>query len=418
MIQYLVAQVEEQLGWGSGTNWSNKDFEELSDRIFESTKKRLSVTTLKRIWGRAELIANPSSATLDILSEFIGHRNWREFKGSYRSQPLKNAIQKRLKVPHLTVFLLLVLVSVALFTIFWDKDSVITKTTAIISETDFKFRSRTVSNEIPNSVVFEYDASTASDSAVIEIQQDWDKRKRIAIERTDSIATCIYYLPGFFKSKLVVDGVIVKEEDVFIKTQDWLGVIHRDTSPIYLKNEEIKKNGQLSIAPEVLAAYNIDPRTSNVKVGLYQVRDFGEISTNDFELSMQLKNTLQDGLSGCQEAKVFILYDGGAFGIPLSKKGCVSNLNLLIFDQYIDGKKNDLSGFGVDFEDFAELQCISRDNKFEILVNGVQVYEGEAPETPLKIKGVSIQFEGSGTIGNMELKNSSESFYLNHKGER
>ena len=79
MIDSLVAQIEEQLGWGSGSDWSNKDFEELSDRIFDSTKKRLSVTTLKRIWGRAEMVANPSSATLDILSEFIGYKNWREW---------------------------------------------------------------------------------------------------------------------------------------------------------------------------------------------------------------------------------------------------------------------------------------------------------------------------------------------------
>ena len=94
VIQRLVQQIEQQLGWGSGQEWSNKDFEVLSEQIFERTKKRLSVTTLKRIWGRAELVANPSLGTLDILSQFVGRKNWREYtqtqnhKLSVRTSPI------------------------------------------------------------------------------------------------------------------------------------------------------------------------------------------------------------------------------------------------------------------------------------------------------------------------------------------
>ncbi|MDC6366273.1 MULTISPECIES: hypothetical protein [Flavobacteriaceae] len=403
MIQYLVAQVEKQLGWGSGTNWSNKDFEELSDRIFSSTKKRLSVTTLKRIWGRAELIANPSSATLDILSEFIGHKNWREFAGSYKSQPLPKTFWKEIKTSNLVVLGVLILVAGVLMAMFWRRNPDEVSKVATLDKSAFKFKSRIVSDEIPNSVVFEYDASNARDSAVIEIQQDWDENKRILINKTDSIATCIYYLPGFFKSKLVVDGTIVQEDDVFIKTQDWLGVIQQDNAPIYLQREEIKQGDELSITLDVLSAYDMDPRTSNVMTSLYKVRDFGELYTDNFEFSFQVKNTLKEGLSGCQGVKVFVLYDGGALGIPLAKKGCIANLNLLAFGDYIDGKKNDLSGFGVDFNDFVDLQCISKKGKLEIFVDGVQVYEGKGHETSAKIKGISVYFEGTGTIKNIAL---------------
>lgn len=73
MTDHLVSRIEERLGWDKGGTWGNKDFEELSECIFNTTNKRLSVTTLKRIWGRAKRVANPSISTLDILSQFIGH---------------------------------------------------------------------------------------------------------------------------------------------------------------------------------------------------------------------------------------------------------------------------------------------------------------------------------------------------------
>ncbi|WP_036381487.1 hypothetical protein [Muricauda sp. MAR_2010_75] len=406
MIDSLVAQIEERLGWGSGSDWSNKDFEELNDLIFDGTKKRLSVTTLKRIWGRAELVANPSSATLDILSEYIGYKNWREFVGNSPSKATLTSVGGKIKTFQLPTLILVLMGIAVLATIF---GAVTTRKNVDASE--FKFKSRPVSDEIPNSVVFEYDASAADDLAKIEIQQSWDKTKRVAINRLDSVATSIYYRPGFFKSKLVVDGTIVKENDVFIQTKDWLGLIERDSLPIYLKKEEIHQGQQLSITPEVLAQYGIDLKTTSVGFSLYLVKDFGEIYTDDFELSMEVKNTLEQGLNGCQEVQLYVLYDGGAIGIPLAKKGCSSNLNVLAFDETISGKKNDFSDFGVDFANFVDLELVSKEDTLEVLINGKGVHQMAVPETPFKIKGITLHFEGSGAIQNVELKSSASVFY-------
>ena len=406
MIDSLVAQIEERLGWGSGSDWSNKDFEELSDRIFNSTKKRLSVTTLKRIWGRAEMVANPSSATLDILSEYIGYANWREFVGKAPSKSTLASVEGRVVRFHLPTIILLLMGIAVLATIFGALT-----TRKSVEASEFEFKSRPVSDEIPNSVVFEYNASAADDLAKIEIQQSWDNSKRVAINRQDSVATSIYYRPGFFKSKLVVDGTIVKENNVFIQTKDWLGMIEQDSLPIYLKKEDIRQDQQLLMTPAVLSQYGIDPKTKNVAFSLYLVKDFGEIYTDDFDLFLEVKNTFEQGLSGCRSVQVFILYDGGAIGIPLAKKGCASNLNVLAFDKIINGKKNDLSDFGVDFDDFVDLELVSNEGVLEVLIDGKRVYEMEVPETLFKIKGITLHFEGAGAVQNVELKNSSEVFY-------
>jgi len=221
----------------------------------------------------------------------------------------------------------------------------------------------------------------------------------LLIDKNDSIATSIYYHPGFFKSKLVVDDTIVREDDVFITTDNWLGMIERDSVPIYLKRDEIYTDGLMGITAKTVTAYNLDARTSTVVVSLYQVRDLGELYTNDFEMSTSVKNNFDEGMSTCQNVRVFILYDGGAIGIPLAKKGCASD------------KNNDLSGFGVDFNDYVNLKCISKNQKLEVLINDKSVYEMNVPKPALKIKGITIHFEGAGSVKNVEFKKGEEIVY-------
>lgn len=409
MKEHLVALIETKLGWGKGSTWGNKDFEKLSERIFSTTNKRLSVTTLKRIWGRAEWVANPSMATLDILSEFIGYENWREFVSFNTQKPLEQKVFEKSKLSKVWILVLSLVLIGSLFGFLWKNGS-IDNDTEYKSE-DFTLTSRPVSEGIPNSVVFEYQATAAEDGAKIEIQQDWDRNKRLVIDKNDSIATSIYYHPGFFKSKLVVDDTIVREDDVFITTNDWLGLIERDSLPIYLKREEIYTDSFLGISHETVTSYNLDPRTSTVSVSLYQVRDFGELYTNDFEMSTAIKNDFDEGVSACQNVRVFILYDGGAIGIPLAKKGCVSDLTLMTFEEFVNGKKNDLSGFGVDFNDYVNLKCISKNQKLEILINDKPVYQMNVPNPAKKIKGITIHFEGAGSVKNVEFKKDKEVVY-------
>lgn len=409
MKEHLVALIETKLGWGKGSTWGNKDFEEFSERIFRTTNKRLSVTTLKRIWGRAEWVANPSMATLDILSEFIGYENWREFVSSNTQKTLEQKVFEKSKLSKFWILVLSLVLIGSLFGFLWKNGS-IDNDTEYKSE-DFTLTSRPVSEGIPNSVVFEYQATAAEDGAKIEIQQDWDRNKRLVIDKNDSIATSIYYHPGFFKSKLVVDDTIVREDDVFITTNDWLGLIERDSLPIYLKREEIFTDGLLGISHKTVTSYNLDPRTSTVSVSLYQVRDFGELYTNDFEMSTAIKNDFDEGVSACQNVRIFILYDGGAIGIPLAKKGCVSDLTLMTFEEFVNGKKNDLSGFGVDFNDYVNLKCISKNQKLEILINDKPVYQMNVPNPAKKIKGITIHFEGAGSVKNVEFKKDKEVVY-------
>jgi hypothetical protein len=75
-LAYLLSEVEKKYGRKIATS---TDFEALSVIIEHQTREHLSSSTLKRLWGYVTLNPTPRISTLDILSRYIGHQNFKAF---------------------------------------------------------------------------------------------------------------------------------------------------------------------------------------------------------------------------------------------------------------------------------------------------------------------------------------------------
>ena len=75
-IKELCRQVEVVVGRPIK---SSKDFNWLSELIFEKQHERISDATLKRLWGYVPSSSVPRSSTLDLLCQFIGVSSWEVF---------------------------------------------------------------------------------------------------------------------------------------------------------------------------------------------------------------------------------------------------------------------------------------------------------------------------------------------------
>ncbi|MEL6676816.1 MAG: hypothetical protein AAFR61_31700 [Bacteroidota bacterium] len=408
MIEQLVAQINAALNWGTVDRWTNKDFEQLSEQIWEKTRQRLSVTTLKRVWGRAERVSQPSQTTLDILSEFAGFENWRDFTQQQRGTPYaEQPTRSRLAMPSTRWLVLgLLLVGIGIAYVLWNQSSEeIAHPRPTPQPDDFFFQKTVIADEIPNSVIFAYDASKADPDAVIEIQQDWDMRKRMPLSREDTVATCIYYRPGQFKAKLVVDSQIVAEDDVLIPTENWLGVVEQDPVPLYLPNEVVNRGTDIAITQDALKPYDVDPQQEDITTCLYKVSDFEDLYTDDFSFEIEVRHTLDQPRRRCKGVEIYLIFDGSAISIPLANKGCVANLNVMTFEGFVSGKNADLSAFGVDMEAWQQVQMVSQNGKLEVFLNGQSVYQMAVPSPALAIKGISVYFDGTGMIRKARFRN-------------
>ncbi len=121
-------------------------------------------------------------------------------------------------------------------------------------------------------------------------------------------------------------------------------------------------------------------------------------------MKVKLKNTFSVGDGICQNSTVTLMAQNGTIHIPLSIKGCIGNLNLMIGNQIINGKTNNLAAFGVDFKDFIELKCSVKNRQIIIFTNGKAIYSAAYTQTLCDIVGCRISFKGTGTVKNFELK--------------
>lgn len=76
MIEDLRNDIETALG---KTLRTPKDFEFLRERIYARLHILVSRTTLMRFWGYLNEEVTPRINTLNILSQFLGYRNWEEY---------------------------------------------------------------------------------------------------------------------------------------------------------------------------------------------------------------------------------------------------------------------------------------------------------------------------------------------------
>ena len=75
-LAYLLTEVEKKYGRRIATT---TDFESLSVVIEHTIGELISSSTLKRLWGYVSLNPTPRIATLDVLSRFIGHKDFNSF---------------------------------------------------------------------------------------------------------------------------------------------------------------------------------------------------------------------------------------------------------------------------------------------------------------------------------------------------
>ena len=403
-------KIEKMLGWGKSSEWSSYDFEKLSENIYRETGMKLSVNTLKRIWGRLSYEPDPSTTTLNILAQFLGYEDWRHFVTQNENRK-KTANRIGIKKYY---FIAIPFLLLSLIYLVFHGNSFFIKSP---NPSDFSFSSKRISENIPNSVVFQYSTPTyIKEDDKLEIQQSWDESKRQTISSLDSIATSIYYTPGYFVAKLVANDAVVQEHGLLIPSNGWLGIVEGEKGSIYLDENDIATDGSIAISDSISKLRWDKNNQAEETAKLYYIKDFDNLYLDDFIIDMVVRNDIIDPRKVCQSSNITVYCEGQVIIVPLSPKGCVSEINLRILDpppppRFISGKTNDLSNFGVDILDDVAVRMISSDGRLSIFVNDLLAYSAELQaDKNRSISGIRYEFQGSGSIERFVIRNNKKVF--------
>ncbi len=390
--------IEEKLGWGKSTDWQNQDFDKLSEKIFAETNVLLSSSTLKRIWGKVKYESSPNLSTLNALAQFAGYQNWRVFISAGDAVPDEKKNIPRKKVPQKYLFIAGLLL-LSIFIAFWS----FKKRPKRLEFEKLSFTSKPVTLGLPNTVVFQYDASHSNADSVF-IQQSWDSRRRFKVAKELHEYTSTYYYPGYYRAKLILDDSIVKEHDVYIETEGWVGIIEKSPVPVYLSKTLFQNQHALGISEKELLEQTIDLQKEPPLVSLIKVDKTINTPSEHLALTVQLQNTYDKSNGICRQTSIHLFGTTGVIDIPLCNIGCVGEIGLMIGMQYISGKTRDLSSFGVDFSKEATVYCETGNSSINISINNKMVYHGDFKQGIGRIVGAKITFRGTGMVRRFDLK--------------
>jgi hypothetical protein len=260
-------------------------------------------------------------------------------------------------------------------------------------------------------VIFDYDASAASPTDSVFIQQSWDTRLSRQVPYDQRQHTSIYYYPGFFEAKLVVNGQIVKEHNLLITTTGWLPLVEQKGTPVYFKQEDAIHDGVLQLSPDKIQETNIKMQPVVPWTAYYIVQDFGELMSDDVVFETALRNDYREGANACQYVEIRLQFEGPAVLIPLSAKGCVANIGIAD----VDGTGRDLSAFGSDFTDWVNVKCVVQGKIAEIFVDGKSAIKLKVTGGRAKMVEVGFRFQGTGSVDFVKLSDNSGKVFYNER---
>ncbi len=403
LVQKCLQEIEEKLGWGNSDQWHNDVFIELSEAIHENTSVLLSPTTLKRVWGKIAYNSAPSISTLNTLSQFAGYSNWRDYKN--KSEVKKPSWIEQKVLQNMGVIVLAASIMTIAFISFYSMIGSQKEKVENIDLSKIKFSSKPITKGLPNSVVFDFDLDKVTSDSVY-IQQYWDKTKTIKIQSTQNQATGIYYFPGYFRAKLLVDGEIIKEHDLFIKSHGWLGTIDYKPIPKYIDQKDFI-DGSLSLSTSILE--EIKTNENPIVSSFHMVNDFNDVSGDNISIRTSVRNLYNEKWAVCQRFRIVILGSTGAMVIPFSIPGCVSDINLMLNDVYLKGKQHDLSAFGTDFSEFRTIEIRIIEKKATIFIDDKKVYSMAYNESIGKFVGLRYKFLGAGVVNFLKITEETNS---------
>lgn len=407
-------EIEEVLALGDEQgNVRTRDLEYLMTAIESKSGIKLSLSTLKRIWRSDDDDRTPQPATLNALVSILGFESFQDYKLSI-SEPENDEILPQIS-KKLPVGFVVAIVIMGLFTAyrFWKNYEPPIK---IHIADPVKFTAdKTVDKGIPNTVVFEYDL-TGVEADSFFIQQSWNPANKTWIDTANHFYSSTYYTPGYHMARLMANDSVLAYQPIHLLSDGWFPLVKyhvSDVEPIYISQNLLVDSDSLHLGWDDLEDSGVDI-SEDFLLRYYNVGDFKGLVSDNFLLETRFRCD-PSGAPICPSFQVMLIGEGNVFYVPMIKKGCEGELSLLVGEQYMSNRSDDLSSLGVDIFEWNTLEWQVIDKQVGISLNGNEVLSFEFKEDFGEIKGIIYTFNTLGEVAYTRLLKGDEEVALSLK---
>lgn len=387
-----------------------RDFEFISQEIENATGILLSISTLRRLLN-GEFSRIPQIATLNAISAYLGFKNWQDHKNSRNNDPLtvrethqpeplstsrnKRVLRSKWFWPILAGLLIF------LFFVYLAIPSV--KKTLHAEKASFGAK-KTTANSIPNTVVFSYDIDKVNADSFF-IQQSWDKRRRVRIEKGTHTLTDIYYEPGYHVAKLIANDSVIRTIDISIPTDKWFIAVkgadpHKP--PQYITDSVAFKNGSFGIDETDLKKNRII--MNEPKIFLYTYfPSLLHVSSDDFTFKARVRVTATFN-NQCPYLMHEVFCQRNFMYFKSTGAGCAAETDAQFGNTALKGRTTDLSALCHNLSEWTNIEMNVKNKQVTILLDDKPVYNAAYDRSSGLITGLGFISNGLCEIDNVSLR--------------
>lgn len=409
LLRQLLLELENKQKLGESGQWSEKQFEELSEAILKSTGTAISVKTLKRITGKIRYTHNdsqnynPQLATKDALSQYLGYDSWSAFVKLYageeevlkeenKEHKAKTFVPKKV---FSIIFTLLVITVIGIFFVFpfFDKK---TQYAVLICENK--------EGNAPHNAIFSYALSDKPDNFEIDYQDIYNLTLgNYDLVKPDSIegkTTYTYLMPDVYYPCIKYKGEKLAQDTILVRSDKWLAnlcYVNKDKQYSYkiLNKINFVDSSGIYISPDKIVDGNVE---INGYFTEYRWFDNFNFSADNLKLEFEFKNSAEKGGEHCQDAILIVKCKKGIIKIKLLKEGCTQWAELTAGKKSKLGNKEDMRHFGVINDQWQRLTCRIENQNLIAEIDGINLDRLKEIGELGEIYGFIIIFKGSGAI--------------------
>jgi hypothetical protein len=413
LVQQCMKSLAAKAGFANPATMVQRDVEFLSERIESVTGILISLSTLKRLFN-GQFSRQPQIATLNAMAQFNGYKHWQDYKLSVipgnmisnneflEKAPtvLSTTTHRFPRAKFLLVAGILIIAALGLLAMFTRNKNV----AGNFDKAVFTF-SKTTSNDLPNTVVFNYNIDDVNADSFF-IQQSWDKNRRARIFKKNYTLTDIYFEPGYHVAKLIANDRVIKTIDVSIPTDRWFFYAKAKAAgalPLYITPSSGFENGSLLLQKSDLGRRGIITTKEQQYAHVYFPSDITYDSDN-FEFNYRIRVHELNNVN-CPYLMSEVFCQRNFMYFISMPRGCASEMKAQFSDKLLNGKTIDLSALGYDIFQWQDVRLRVENKVATIFFNNEKVFSSAYEESGGLITGLGFISNGLCEIDRVELKN-------------
>ncbi len=419
-------EIENKFDRGAGVNWTDKDFSDLSSEIYQVSHIVISITTLKRLFGKIRTsneIYNPQVETKNAISQYLGFENWDQY---VRSQPDKKkkrkpeSIESNIKQSKKSkvifkklryIALVSAMIVIAIAFLFRRLNYGTSQANVTVNTNSYQFSTKYNSGTFPFTAVIDYEISEIpSDNIYVDFCDSFDNISKapVLLSKKNNMVTHSYLIPDFYKAFLIVNGKRIDSIEFHAKTKDWQGIVTykniQNNYVYYPIPSNIINDGFLYCKPDDVFKLGVS-RQQGFWIEYRNVREYG-VTIDDMTLETRIRNHPDDGGIYCNDIILFLRGKKGHLQFNLLKEGCTQWAILTAGDIKLKGQDVDLKAMGQDVTEWADVKLIVKGKTGTIFYNAKEIYQFKYNCEIGELVNIEYVFKGCGKVDNIRINDS------------